>query len=1066
MNKSANTFTKKRSKQLFRFLVSFLFSTLICSALYGNETQQGREISGLIVSDSDREPLIGVSVSIKGTTTGTVTDIDGKYLINANEGQILVFSYLGFQNQEITVGNQQTINVVLKENTALLDEVVVVGYGVQKKKLITGATVQVKGDDVQKLNTTSVLGALQSMTPGVNIIANNGQPGEGYKFNIRGMGTTGDSTPLVVIDGVAGGDINSLSPADIESVDILKDAASAAIYGARAANGVMLITTKQGKAGKMQVTYDAYLGWQNVYKNPGLLNAREYMTIQDEIRFNEGKTAYNWENELGSKIYNRIQNGWNGTDWFDAIREKNATTQNHAINIIGGTDMSKFSAGFSYTEQNGILGKPVASAYERYTARLNSSHVLLKGSDRDIVTFGENITFYYSKKNGVSQGNIYYNDVRNVLTANPLIPLYNDEGEYYGQTDKDADGWIFSSGAGNPVMSMVAERGQNMNNNYGLNATAYLEVSPIKGLKYRGQFSYKMSSYNSRSFATPFKSSVNSSSTNYSVTQSAGTGHSIAVENTISYVLPKLGNHNIDVLVGQAFEKNASGADVSVGNVVDQNDALPLLNGGWDYAWVNNMTGSSTSNFSGSPWGDSSLASFFGRANWNYDEKYMATLTIRTDGSSNFARGKRWGTFPSVSVGWVMTNENWMEESRSWLDFLKIRGSWGQNGNCNIPNFNYLATVRFDKLNVYSFGSTSLGSTDTHAQGAYTTNLPNPDVTWETSEQLNLGIDARFLNSRLGLAFDYYVKTTKDWLIQAPILATAGTGAPYINGGDVENKGFEVALNWNDQIGKDFSYGANLNFSYNKNEVTRIANTEGIIHGDGALAVNSDELYRAQVGYPIGYFWGYKTAGVFQNQAEIDEWIANGNGVLQPNPVPGDLKFVDRNKDGVIDQNDKTQIGNPNPDFHLGLGLNFAYKGFDLSLTGVGVFGHQIAMAYRSSTTGIFERWHGEGTSNRFPRLSDESNLNWKEVSDIYIEKADYFRIQNVTLGYDFKKLFPRIPLQQARLYVQAQNLYTFTGYPGMDPEVGYGSQSWASGIDLGSYPSPRTILIGINLKY
>lgn len=1035
---------------------------------------QTKKITGTVI-DQNGEVIIGANIMEKGTTNGTITNMDGIFTLNVNPNATLLVSFIGYAKQEVKVGNQTTFQIRLKEDTELLDEVVVVGYGVQKKKLVTGATVQVKGDEIQKLNTTSALGALQSQTPGVNITVNNGQPGEGFKVNVRGLGTTGDSAPLYVIDGVAGGDINTLNPSDIESVDVLKDAASAAIYGARAANGVILVTTRQGKNGKMQVSYDAYVGWQNVYKNPGLLNAGEYMTIIDEIAFNEGSSGYDWKKLMGEKVYGMYQAGWDGTNWFKEISEKNALTQNHAVNVIGGSEISKFSIGFSYTEQNGILGKPCASAYDRYTARLNSDHVLVKGKGFDIVKLGEYLIFYYSEKNGVTQGNIYYNDVRNVLSANPLLPIYNDKGEYYGVEDKKADGWNVKETMGNPVMEMVAAgRGQNLSRNYGLNATAYLEIQPIKGLKYRGQFSYKMSSNSYRSFSEPYNSSTSSSSNNYSVAQSAGLGHNISLENTLSYVLPELGKHGMDVLVGQSFEKTGVGENLSTSNSIANAEKLPTLTD-FDHAWLNNINNKSTSSFNGSPWGESALASFFGRINWNYDEKYMATFILRTDGSSNFARGHRWGTFPSISAGWVISNEKWMETVQNWMDFLKIRASWGQNGNCNIPNFNYVSSVAFDPYNSYAFGSTDIATTADRTSGAYAKNLPNPNVTWETSEQMDLGVDARFLNGRLGMALDYYIKKTKDWLIQAPILATAGTGAPYINGGDVENKGFEIAMNWNERIGKDFNYGINMNLSYNKNEVTRIANSEGIIHGaSGVLSIGMDELYRAQVGYPIGYFWGFQTSGVFQNKAQIEAWKSAGNGVLQTNPQPGDLMFVDQDYNGVIDDEDKTMIGNPHPDFRLGFGVNFSFKGFDFSMTSVGAFGHQIAKSYRSQddrfqnyTSDIFGRWHGEGSSNLLPRLTDGSNTNWQEVSDIYIEDADFVRIQNLTVGYDFKKLFPRMPLQQARVYIQAQNLYTFTGYSGMDPEVGYGADaSWVSGIDLGSYPQPRTILIGINLKY
>ena len=1041
--------------------------------------QQAKKITGTVTDAMG--PVIGANVLEKGTTNGVITDIDGNFTLNVQPGATIVVSFIGYQPQEIVVGNQTSFKIQLKEDAELLDEVVVVGYGVQKKKLVTGATVQVKGEDIAKLNTTSALGALQSQTPGVNITSNNGQPGEGFKVNIRGLGTIGDSAPLYVIDGVAGGDINTLNPADIESVDVLKDAASAAIYGSRAANGVILVTTKQGRMGKLEISYDGYVGWQNVYKMPDLLNAREYMAMQDEILFNEGQSMNNWESLLGSRVYGMVQDGWKGTDWFDAIREKDALTQNHAINLTGGNEMSKFSMGFSYTNQDGILGKPFASSYDRYTARINSDHVLLKGKDFDIIKIGENLNFSYSTKNGVGQGNQYGNDVYLALSACPLLPMYDAEGNLYDQADKTADGWNLQGSIGNPVIDLVANRGQNLNRNYNLNATAYLEIQPIKGLKYRGQFSYRMSSSSYRSFTTPYNASTTAANSSYSVTQNASLGHNISLENVISYVLPKLGGHSIDALIGQSFEKTAVGETIEVKNSVNEGSQLPTLNGQFDHAWITNTANVNSSSFKGEPWGDWAMASFFGRVNWNYNEKYMATAIIRADGSSNFARGNRWGYFPSVSAGWVISNENWMESTKGWMDFLKIRASWGQNGNQSISNFQYVSSVAFDKYNVYNFGSTSLGTTDSKATGGYAKNLPNPDVSWETSEQLNIGLDARFLNNRLGFAFDWYKKTTKDWLITAPIVATAGTGAPVINGGDVENKGFEIALNWNDNIGKDFRYGVNVNFSHNKNEVTRIANTEGIIHGSAnVLSQGTNEMYRAQVGYPIGYFYGYQSSGVFQNQAEIDAWKAAGNGTLQGTPQPGDLIFTDRNHNGAINEEDKTMIGDPNPDYRLGFSINLAYKGFDFSVTANGAFGQQIAKSYRrfadsrynNYTTDVFKRWHGEGTSNSYPRLIDGSNVNFKEISDIYIEDADFLRIQNITLGYDFKKLFPKMPLQQARLYVQVQNLYTFTGYSGLDPEVGYGyetngtANSWVTGIDLGSYPQPRTVLVGANIKF
>lgn len=1036
---------------------------------------QAKKVTGVVMDAFG--PVTGANVLEQGTTNGVITDLEGRFTLEVQPGAKLEISFIGYKVQVIEVGNQTDFRVTLIEDNELLDEVVVVGYGVQKKKLVTGATVQVKGDDVAKLNTTSALGALQGQTPGVNITSSSGQPGDGFKVNIRGLGTIGDSEPLYVIDGVAGGDINMLNPADIESIDVLKDAASAAIYGSRAANGVILVTTKQGKEGKMQVTYDGYMGWQNVYKMPSLLTAQQSMGLIDEQAFNDGTPATNWQERLGNRVYGMIQDGWQGSNFLEAMREKNALTQNHAVNIAGGTELSKVSAGFSYTSQEGILGKPVTPQYNRYTARLNSSHVLLKGKDRDIIKVGENLSFYYSERSGIASMGYTYNDITNAINAVPFLPIYNKSGELYAQADKDADGWIYNAEAFNPLLQMINDHGNNLSRNYGLSATAYLEIEPVKNLKYRGAFSYRMTNDSYRSMVVPYRASINTGSDSYIVHQDASLGHEITWENTISYILPEFNDHKLDVLLGQSFEKTAIGEELSAQNSVTDGSQLPILDGNFNHAWLDNASNIlASTQLEGSPWPEWALASFFGRINYNYHEKYMATFILRADGSSNFARGNRWGYFPSASVGWVLSEEKFMQNSRRWLDFLKIRASWGRNGNQSIDNFQYVSPIAFDQSHVYGFGQTIVNTTGEKSPGAYVTTLANEDVTWETSEQFDLGIDARFFNSRLGLAFDYYIKTTKDWLVQAPILDTAGTNAPYVNGGDVRNQGFEIALNWNDRVGKDFTYGVNVNLSYNKNEVTRIANEEGVIHGDdNALGMfrQLNEFYRAEVGYPIGYFYGYETAGVFQNQAEIEAWRATGDGFAQSNPQPGDLIYVDQNHDGVIDEDDKTMIGDPNPDYRLGFGFNLGYKGLDLSVTTQGAFGQQLFYGYRDNTTDALDHWRGEGTNYRFPRKATSAKLTGN-VTDIDIENGSYLKIQNITLGYDFKKLFPNMPLQQARLYISAQNLFTFTKYPGMDPEVGYGggdyttntSNAWVSGIDVGSYPSARTFLIGVNLKY
>ena len=708
--------------------------------------QQTKRITGT-VKDATGMEVIGANVIVKGTTNGVITDLDGKFSLEAAPGSIIEISYIGYITQEIPVTAQTSdLQITLKEDSQSLDEVVVVGYGVQKKKLVTGATLQVKGENIQKLNTTNPLGALQSQSPGVNIVANSGQPGKSFDINIRGAGTNGSTTPLYIIDGVEG-DINSLSPADIESLDVLKDAASAAIYGSRAANGVVLITTKQGKQGKLQVSYDGYVGFQNVYKMPDLLNAKEYMAVMDQLNFNTGNQPYTWTNYMSQEQYNRYMSGEDeGTNWLDAIRNKNAITTSHSLNLAGGTERSKFSTGVSYTKQEGTLGKPVASDYQRFTVRMNSEHILWKEGDLDIITFGENLYYNHNESSGISEGNQYGNDISWMLRANPLVPIYNENGDYYMYDDLNKAGWFnYNSYTSNPIAAMVnSSRGNNKSKNYGLTMVGYLKVQPIKGLVYKGQVSYKQNSSSYRGYSPAYKLTSTDQKLTNEVTQNMTTGWDWQIENTLSYTF-NIEKHNFDVLVGQSFKKSGFG----MGEYLEAT-ANDLLFSDWDRAYISNSMASQPTSAKGYPTGDNALASFFGRINYNFNEKYMASVILRTDGSSNFARGKRWGTFPSVSAGWVVSNEDFMENTHDWMDFLKIRASWGQNGNCNIDNFQYFSTVAFDHLGQYSFGNNK----GTATQGGYASIMPNEDVTWETSEQLDLGLDARFLSGRLSLNFD------------------------------------------------------------------------------------------------------------------------------------------------------------------------------------------------------------------------------------------------------------------------------------------------------------------------
>ena len=995
--------------------------------------------------------------------------------------------------QEIPVGDRSVINVTLVEDSESLDEVVVIGYGTMKKKLVTGATVQVKGDEIAKLNTTNALEAMQSSTPGVQITQSSAQPGKGYKVYIRGIGTTGNSTPLYVIDGVAGGNLDGINPNDIESIDILKDAASAAIYGARAANGVILVTTKQGKAGKIEINYNGAIGWSNAYKRPQLLNAKQYMTIFDEYTFNTSGTKLNWANYVPADILEKVNKGWEGTDWWGAFENKNAVQHNHSVTLTGGSDRSKFAMSYTYTGNEGIMGADMASYYKRHTIRVNSDHVLLRAKDFDAITIGENISIGYNKSHDLAEDGMYWSYIHSLLQTTPLLPQYADNGDIYfyqNLDDTPAYGQGWNPGLFNNPWENLTKGGFNSlaeSRNINTSATAFLVIQPIKGLKLRSQFNYNWGSGSYRNFGMPRAVSEGTGVTkSYSVSQSAWLNTSFSIENTLTYDLPILNGHKISAMVGQSYQSSAWSFNVGGSNKVAYGEQLATLKD-WNSAYLSNLklVSATDASLTGNPNDEEYLASWFGRVTWDYNEKYMATVTMRYDGSSIFADGHRWGFFPSVSAGWVISNEPFMEKTRSWMDFFKIRASWGQNGNCSIAKYQYLATIAMSSDagdNGYKFGSDMNTSTaGTPHTGAYANIVPNADLTWETSEQLDFGFDARFLNNRLGVNFDWYKKTTKDWLITGPQIAIYGTNPAAINGGDVQNTGIELALSWNDRIGKDFSYNASVNFATNKNKVTRIANQNHYINGSGGvLSQGTEYIFRAEEGKPIGYFYGMSYSGIWQNQEQIDAAREAGKAVLD-NAQPGDCIWDDWNGDGVItyaegDNCDRHEIGNPNPDVTLGVNLGLAWRGLDFSVNGAGAFGQQIMRSYRSFgddpdqnyDTTILNRWHGEGTSNTQPRISATGHQNTIWISNRYMENAGFFKIKAITLGYDFKNVWKSCPFQQLRFYVQAQNLVTFTKYTGLDPEVGSsgGVEGWASGIDLGLYPTARTYLVGASIKF
>lgn len=1038
----------------------FLFGLAVCPAWVSAQDVVSGKVS------SNGEPLTGATVREKGTTHAAVTDIEGMYSLSVPADAILEVSYLGYKAQSVKVGGRKQVNFELEEDVNMLEEVVAVGYGVQQKKLITGATVQVKGDVLAQQNTVSPVSALQGFTPGVSIVKNNGKPGEGFKVLIRGAGTMHDSAPLCIIDGQTG-DLNSLNPSDIESIDILKDAASAAIYGARAANGVILVTTKQAKKGKTSITYDGYAGFQNIRNNVKTTGARDYLMLMQEA----GLVSEADLNTERIPMWNRIEDGtWDGTNWLDEMIRKDAPIHNHAVNINKGTDSSAFSLGFSYTSQKPTVAVPddeVGSGFDRYTLRLNSEHTLIKYKNLDILKLGETMSFMYSDKKGLDQatGHTTWNDFRNAFKASPLFPAYDENGEFGDPVKINKDEF-------NPVAKMYYNSAMKQSKNYAFSGNFYLILEPIKNLKWRNNFGVRYSSWSYRGYVPAYDLN-GSTEVKYrnAVTQQGGMGLGWQFESTLSYDYEWRSGHKLSALIGTTIERSGLGENFSGSNEnVEFDDFF--------HAYLGNAKSieKGRTSLSGSAWGKSGLVSFFARANYDYRNRYMATVTVRADGSSNFARGHRWGFFPSVSAGWNVTEEAFMEDAREVLNFLKIRASWGENGNNRLDAFRYLGTMALANSSnaaYYYFGDKS----NSPFIGSFIEYNSNEDLTWETSRQTDVGFDMMLFGSRLGINFDYYHKKTVDWLVQTNALGIWGTpSGPWVNGGDILNQGVEVQLNWNDRVG-DFQYGISANMGYNKNEVMRIANEDQYIEGsENILGSGTGRFYRAEVGMPLGYFYGYRHDGIFQNQAEIDAYVDPRTGLpIMPDAKPGDVRFRDLDHDGKITSEDREMIGDPNPDFNYGVNINLSYKGFDFSIGGYGVAGNQIVKSYRVNsvlntsnyTTDMLGRWHGEGTSNFLPALNGTAT-NWQYVSDLYVEDGDYFRITNITLGYDFKKGFRNLPLQKLRVYVSGQNLFTFTRYSGLDPEVSAytGAQSWARGIDLGNYPAAYSFLFGVNIHY
>lgn len=1010
--------------------------------LLPGSAQSQSTVSG-IVTDASGEGIAGVAVIVKGTTTGTSTDMKGAYTIRASKSDVLVFSFLGYKTQEVAVHNRMEIDVRLESDAQLVDEVVVVGYGVQKKSLVTGAISSVKGSALETTGIMRADDALAGKTAGVQVVSNSGQPGSDVQIYIRGIGTNGTATPIYIVDGMAVSGIEYLNPGDIESIEVLKDAAASAIYGARGGNGVVLITTRRSKDGQWSVNYDFSYGIQNIARKIDVLNAREYAIIQNEAAANSGATLPFTDEQIASFRQ--------GTDWQEAILNRNAGVQRHNVRVSAGTARSSFNGSASYLNQDGILAEG-KSNFKRYTINLAAEHKLLRN---DALTVGENVVVSHVKKQSVTQNSSTAGPLVGALNMDPLTPVYDPY-----QTDELYGGFgvskYVSQEVVNPVARIYYSNGRTLYTT--MKGSVFAELKFLNDFRLRGSAGADITWTDGFGYSPMYK--LNSTTGNTSAngaSQSYDQNRRFSYEGYLTWGHVYDERHDVSAMIGASLLQRSSLSLSASRNDLKIDDE--------DHAYISMATNSSAS-ASGGPGNPSAIVSFFGRVNYAYDNRYMLTATVRRDGSSRFGPNNRFGTFPSVSVGWNVANESFLRDVR-WLDALKFRASWGQNGNENIGDFAYLATISTYGLG-YSFGSQNANGS--LAVGAAPVKVVNPDLKWETSEQTDIGLDVRLFGC-LGLTFDYYVKKTKDLLVTTPVPLMLGNSFPTANAGNVKNSGVEFAVDFQRQFGK-WNIAVNGNISYNKNRVTYVGTDTGYVTGSTVQGITG-AVTRMEAGHAMSYFWGYKTLGIFQNQAEIDAWVNSKRVQIQPDARPGDFRYQDTDDNGTIDDNDRVDLGNPFPKVTFGLNVNVSAYGFDLGITSAGQAGNKIFSVLRRpdltmSNYGawVLDRWHGEGTSNSIPRVAhNDTNLNWTRPSDFYLRDGDFWRIRNITLGYTVN-IPEKYYLRKVRVFASVDNAFTFTKYDGYDPEVGNGGSILGSGIDRGVYPRPRTVSVGLNLTF
>ncbi len=973
-----------------------------------------------------------MNVTIKGTNRGTITNDNGVFSLNLQQGDaILVFSSTGFAETEIDINGRSTIDVSLSTSSTRLSEVVVVGYGTQSRRDLTGAVASVKGDAIQNLPVSSASQALQGRAAGVNVVRSGGNPGNPGSIRIRGTGTINNADPLIIIDGIPAGDLNSVNPNDIASIEVLKDASASAIYGTRAANGVVIVTTKRGGFEQpMRLNVNAYTGMSNAIKTLDMLDAATLVELKRERFTNDGLTV--------NAVWNDPSNSTQRTNWQDELF-RTGTVNNIDVALSGGSAKSSYMLSAGMYDEKGIITN---SFFKRYSMRLNSDHRIGKR-----LKVGQSIQLTRSNDNSLNTLSAQDGLIWSAIRFMPFIPVKNEDGTWGSSRASNEFGDI-----NNPIFTANTIDADNINTRLLANINAEYEI--LKGLKFKVNLGVDGNHYTGRNFNIIISDQTRTRNNN-SLGRSFSESYSLLGEYFLSYSNIFAGKHKLDAVAGytsQTFDgDNFSAAKRDFLNEDPNQRYLDV--------------GQTLQGIGGNRYYDA-LQSVFGRINYDYDQRYLFTATFRADGSSKFADGNKWGYFPAFSAGWRISNEKFFNVS--FIDELKLTAGWGQLGNQNVNRLQYLALI--GNGGRYSFNNnTTVGNTQTR--------LPNPNISWETAEMSNIGLSAELFNRKLAVNLNYFDKRTRDMLLSPPTIGTVGTlSIPDQNVGVLKNSGFEMDLSYSNRAG-EFSYRLGANAAFIKNKVIELY--DGNFIGSRTYGRPNEEISRTYEGLPIGIFYGWKTDGLYQTTDDIskDPNIANDPRRTAGLIEPGDVRFLDTNGDGLIDDRDRVNLGSPHPKMVYGFNADFNYKGFDLGLFFLGNAGVKIFNADRMQGLDptysfnmydeVKDRWTGPGTSNTIPRMTTRRNNRNYRTSDMFIEKGDFLRLKNLSIGYTLNdKLTNRLGIGKTRFYITGQNVFTVTGYSGLDPELGYTDGNRQINVDYAQYPQSRTWIFGLNVTF